>query len=279
MTNYSPVRHMNHHNHNHHHLRHIDDDADDDDDGNDVGVQLDAELDQELARRDAHLDKDAGQLNLTNRGNIQTGIKTHHRHQQPLPPVDYQAGEEEEQNSSLAEVYLCNCCGVTKELDPAMKYMPVFKSLFFLFNFFVFAFGLANLGMGLWFRIDPKVYEIHKYIETQNFTIAGWILLFGGLLACLTALIGFTATARQAAGLLIFYLLIITTLTLSFVSCIVLLTVYGLGMPLQRFLTKEIYEQIRRRTMNTEVDLFVNNDAAQFLDFVQVKVSEASQAN
>lgn len=232
ITNYSPVRQMNYHNY-----------------GEQDGYPVEFNLQSRQFNENNHHCNHNDRLQHSNQQQI---------HQDHEP--------------SLEEVYLCNCCGVTKELDPAMKYMPIFRSLFLLFNFFVFAFGLADLGMGLWFRIDPKVYELHKYIATQNFTIAGWIMLFGGFLACLMALIGFTAAIRQTIGLLIFYLIVMIILTLSFVGTIVLLTVYGLGRPLENFLTKEIYEQIRRRTMNTESDLFMNTDAAQFLDFLQVKV-------
>lgn len=178
----------------------------------------------------------------------------------------------EEQNQAK-EVYIWDCCCVSKQLEPSIKFMSTFKTLFFFFNFFVLAFGLADFGMGLWFRIDPKVYEIHKYIETQNFTIAGWILLFGGFLACLMAIVGFAAATHQAAGLLVIYFSTIIVLTLAFVGAIVLLTVYGLGSSLENFLIKEIYEQIRRRTVNSEINAFRMDEAVQFLDFVQVKVS------
>jgi cation transport ATPase len=181
--------------------------------------------------------------------------------------------QHQDDSASLEEVYLCSCCGVTKPLDPAMKFMPLFRSLFLLFNFLVFAFGLAGLGMGLWFRIDPKVYEIHKYIETQNFTLAGWIMLFAGFTACLMALIAFASISKHSICLLVFYSVIMALLTVSSIGSLVLLTVYGLGEPLERFMSKEIYEQIRRRTMSTELDLSTSSDAAQFLDFVQVKVS------
>ena len=183
--------------------------------------------------------------------------------------------ERSEELQSLEEVYICDCCGVTRELSPTTQYMTTLSSLFSLVNFLVFAFGLADLGMGLWFRIDPKVYEIHKYIETQNFTIAGWIMLFCGFAACLMALLGPVATRRRAAGLLIVYFSLALLLTLAFVGTIVLLTVYGFGSKLELFLVKEIYEQLRRRSMNSELDLVSLSDAAQFIDFVQVKVSWA----
>lgn len=169
------------------------------------------------------------------------------------------------------EVYICDCCCFSKEISPSMKYMPAFKRLFFVFNFLVLAFGLANLGMGLWFRIDPKVYEIHKYIETQNFTNAGWIMLFGGFIACLMALAGFAAATRQLAGLLVFYFIVMIILTIAFVGTLVLLTVYGLGDPLEKFIIREIIDQMRRR-MSTELDLYATSQASGFIDFIQVKV-------
>lgn len=170
------------------------------------------------------------------------------------------------------EVYICDCCGVTRQLSPAIEFMSTFKSLFFLFNFLAFVLGFASVGMGLWFRIDPKVYEIHKYIETQNFTLAGWIMLFAGFITCLVALAGFVGASKQVAGLLLIYLASMVALLLAFVATLVLLSVYGLGSTLQHFLTKEIYEQIRRRSMNSEPNSFNSNEAAQFLDFIQVKV-------
>lgn len=171
---------------------------------------------------------------------------------------------------NLEEVYICSCCGVSRELRPSMRFMSTFSSLFFLFNLLVFAFGLANFGMGLWFRIDPKIYEIHKHIETQNFTIAGWLMLFCGFLSCLTALVGFIAGGRRAASLLACYFAVTIVLTLTFVGTLVLLTVFGLGLPLEQFIIKEIHEQILRQARNSESDF--NSNAAQFLDFIQVKV-------
>lgn len=182
---------------------------------------------------------------------------------------DFQSHEDK---SDAEEVYVCNCCGISREVGPSVQFMSVFKTCFFLFNFLALVGGFANLGMGLWLRIDPKVYEIHKYIETQNFTIAGWIILFAGFLAIITSLIGFGAASRQSAGSLVFYFVVMISLTVAFVGGVVLFTVYGLGKPLERFLVKEIYEQIRRRATNTGMDSFISSDAAQFVDFIQVKM-------
>lgn len=205
-------------------------------------------------------------------------------HEDSIPtPVQHSTGmhsddgSAEQEPNRVEEVYLCDCCGVTKEMSPAMKHMPMLRSLFILTNFLAFAFGFADFGMGLWLRIDPKVYEIHKYIETQNFTIAGWILLFGGFTACLTALLGFMAAFRQSTTTLLYYCIIMTLLTLAFVGTIVLLTIYGFGRSLEMFLTKEMYDQMRRRSMSTEQILDANSDAAHFLDFVQVKVGQTTK--
>lgn len=176
------------------------------------------------------------------------------------------------ENPGAEEVYVCSCCGISREVGSSIQFMPTFKACFFLFNFLVLVGGFANLGIGLWFRIDPKVYEIHKYIETQNFTIAGWIMLVAGFLAIIMSLIGFASSSRQSAGALVFYFVIMICLTVALIGALVLLTVYGLGASLERFLIKEIYEQIRRRATNTEIDLFISSDAAQFLDFIQVKM-------
>lgn len=166
------------------------------------------------------------------------------------------------------DVYICDCCWISRELAPAYEHLSSLSSLFFLFNFLVFAFGFACLGMGLWLRIDPKIYEIHKYIETQNFTYAGWIILFGGFASCMISLLGFAGTGKQSQCLLLFYMLIMLCLLIGFIGSLVLLVVHGLGYNLELFLNKEIYEQMRRRAMSNQ-----NDWAAQFLDFIQVKVS------
>lgn len=166
------------------------------------------------------------------------------------------------------DVYICDCCWISRELAPAYEHLSSLSSLFFLFNFFVFAFGFACFGMGLWLRIDPKIYEIHKFIETQNFTYAGWIILFGGFAACLLSIMGFVATGKKSQCMLILYMLILLSLIIGFIGSLVLLVVHGLGYKLELFLNKEIYEQMRRRAMSNQ-----NDWAAQFLDFIQVKVS------
>lgn len=179
----------------------------------------------------------------------------------------------ESSRAPVEEVFVYNCCGTTNELNPSIKFLSTYQCSFTAFNFMVFAFGLANFGMGLWFRIDPKVYEIHKYIETQNFTYAGWIILFCGLLACLVALIGCLANEQQLMSWLVIYIFATILLTIAFVSCLVLLTVYGFGQPLEQFLSKEIYEQIIRRSMSTDIISATQiSYAAQFIDFIQVKL-------
>lgn len=182
--------------------------------------------------------------------------------------------EQQQQQQDKAElVYIYDCCGLSRELSPSIKYMSTFQTLFCLFNFLVFTFGLANLGMGLWFRIDPKVYEIHKYIETQNFTIAGWILLFGGFVACCMSLVGFAGALRQSSTIMASYFGVMIPLTIAFVGTLVLLVVHGLGLTLEEFLVKEVFEQMRLKTMENEYEWFGMGSASQFLDFIQVKVS------
>lgn len=198
--------------------------------------------------------------------------RNHNENEFQAIPSQQQVDADREVEKIAEEVYICDCCGVAKELSPGIKYMTTFRSLFFLFNFLALVFGLANFGLGLWYRIDPKVYEIHKYIETQNFTIAGWIMLFCGFLACIVALVGFTSAVRQSFCSLIFYFVVMIILTFAFVGTLVLLTVYGLGTTLEHFIIKEIYEQIRRRSMSTNFDLSMSGEASQFLDFIQVKM-------
>lgn len=212
-------------------------------------------------------------MNQSTRSDLPTfELQNRNIHQENRYQIKQQQVDDDRELEVVAEeVYICDCCGVAQELSPGIKYMTTFRTLFFLFNFLVFVFGLANFGLGLWFRIDPKVYEIHKYIETQNFTIAGWIMLFCGFSACIVALLGFISAARQGICLLVLYFIIIIILTFAFVGTLVLLTVYGLGRALENFIIKEIYEQIRRRSMSTVFDS--SSDAAQFLDFIQVKVS------
>lgn len=194
-------------------------------------------------------------------------------YKRPEARPDITSDHDDDDEMNPHQVYVYDCCCISREMSPAINHMNSFLNVFFLFNFLVFVLGFACLGMGLWFRIDPKVYEIHKYIETQNFTIAGWIMLFGGFIACLMSLVGFSASMKQSQTLLGFYIAIIFVLTITFIGTLVLLVVHGLGWKLEKFLNKEIYEQIRRRTMSNEIVWLSQGGPAQFLDFVQVKVS------
>jgi len=46
------------------------------------------------------------------------------------------------------------------------------------------------MGIGIWFRVDPKLYEPTNYIDTDNFIIVGWIFIFGGFAIVITSLVG-----------------------------------------------------------------------------------------
>ena len=54
-----------------------------------------------------------------------------------------------------------------------MRYVVEVCKLFRIINSLTFIFALSLLRAGLWFRINPKVYELHKHIEIQYFTISG----------------------------------------------------------------------------------------------------------
>ncbi|KAG9510130.1 Tetraspanin-11 [Fragariocoptes setiger] len=195
-------------------------------------------------RRNHHLDSAADNNNIDTTAETQT-IKKH--------PID--------DKESTASVHVYRCCGLTYKMRRPLR---VFKILFFLFNALVFVLGVAIMGMGLWYRIDPKVYEIHKYMETKNFTIAGWIMLFGGFAVIIMTMVGHVGVAGQRKGIIGFYALIMTVVTILFVACLVLVTVYGFGESLERFATKEVLEQIQQKPFSDR--------AAQFLDFLQVKM-------
>lgn len=177
----------------------------------------------------------------------------------PRPDTELEAEDKPEQ------VYVCRCCGLACELAPSVRYLHRFRVAFFVFNFLVLVFGVANFGMGLWFRIDPKVYELHKYIQTNNYTSAGWIMLFAGFAVTIIALVGFRAAAKSKPGYLIFYFVMVAIVTLLLMGALVLVTVYGLGESLEQFATKEVFQQIQNKTRSDK--------SAQFLDFIQIKVS------
>jgi len=149
-----------------------------------------------------------------------------------------------------------------------MRFAVEVCKLFRIINSITFIFALCLLGVGLWFRIDPRVYELHKHIEIQNFTIAGWIMLFGGFSACLLTIVGGCAASKRSISLLLFYCVIMTVSTLALIGCLVLTTEHGRGISLERFIREGIYDQIGRRKMSVSFDI----DAAKFLDFVQVEL-------
>lgn len=49
---------------------------------------------------------------------------------------------------------------------------------------------MTLIGIGLWFRIDPKMYEPTLYIDTDNFMNVGWIMMFGGLAIVIISIVG-----------------------------------------------------------------------------------------
>ena len=71
--------------------------------------------------------------------------------------------------------------------------------------------GMVFIGIGIWFRVDPKMYEPTNYIETANYIYAAWIMMFTGLamvimsfVGCIgictnsTARLGFVSTTRSS---------------------------------------------------------------------------------
>ena len=57
---------------------------------------------------------------------------------------------------------------------------------------------MTLIGIGLWFRIDPKMYEPTLYIDTENFINVGWIMMFSGLAIVILSIIGCIGTLTNS---------------------------------------------------------------------------------
>ena len=57
---------------------------------------------------------------------------------------------------------------------------------------------MTLIGIGLWLRIDPKMYEPTLYIDTENFINVGWIMMFSGLAIVILSIIGCIGTLTNS---------------------------------------------------------------------------------
>lgn len=63
---------------------------------------------------------------------------------------------------------------------------------------------MVLMGIGIWFRVDPKMYEPTLYIPTDNFMAAAWIMMVTGLIITIVSFFGCYGAVVESTGCMCF---------------------------------------------------------------------------
>ncbi|XP_015789376.1 tetraspanin-1 [Tetranychus urticae] len=146
----------------------------------------------------------------------------------------------------------------------SVQYFSCVKIFLVFFNFLLWCSGMTLIGIGLWFRIDPKMYEPTLYIDTENFINVGWIMMFSGLAIVIISIIGCIGTLTNSTCKLGTYIFIMALLIGLAIACVVLAATHGFGERLEYYVTQQVLIQIQQRPFSER--------ARELLDFIQVKL-------
>ncbi|RWS25884.1 CD9 antigen-like protein [Leptotrombidium deliense] len=124
--------------------------------------------------------------------------------------------------------------------------------------------GLTLIGIGIWYRVDPKMYEPTNYIGIQSYIVAAWIMMITGLIIVIFAFIGCFGAANDSTSLLCFYFVTTSIVCALQITCIVLACAHGFGDQLEEYVSQQVILHVQQRQFNDK--------AREFLDFVQVKL-------
>ncbi|KAI1281957.1 ATP-binding cassette sub-family G member 4 [Halotydeus destructor] len=132
-------------------------------------------------------------------------------------------------------------------------------------------FGMVLMGIGIWLRVDPKMYETSNFIEIDDYIIAAWIMMVTGFILTLMSFVGCYGSVTECPCVLGFYIFILFLCLLADISGLVLAAQNGFGAHLEMYLDQQITLQIQQRQFSDE--------ARKFLDFVQVKLKCCGSKN
>ena len=60
------------------------------------------------------------------------------------------------------------------------------------------------MGIGIWMRVDPKMYEPTTYIPTDNYIAAAFIMMITGFIIVLMSFYGCYGAVTESSGCLCF---------------------------------------------------------------------------
>ena len=63
---------------------------------------------------------------------------------------------------------------------------------------------MVLMGIGIWFRVDPKMYEPTTYIATDNFMAVAWIMMLTGLIITFVSFCGCYGAVAESIGCMCF---------------------------------------------------------------------------
>ncbi|RWS03507.1 CD9 antigen-like protein [Dinothrombium tinctorium] len=146
----------------------------------------------------------------------------------------------------------------------SVQFLACIKVIVVILNILLLLIGLTMIGIGIWLRVDPKMYEPTNYIGTQSFIIAAWILMFTGLFVVIISFFGCFGAANDSAGMLCIYFAVMSILVALEIACVVLSSAHGFDETLEKYVTEQVLLNVQQR--------YFNDNAKEFLDFVQVKL-------
>ncbi|XP_074601260.1 tetraspanin-1-like [Brevipalpus obovatus] len=146
----------------------------------------------------------------------------------------------------------------------SVQYFSCLKVCLIFFNFILWCTGMTLIGIGMWFRIDPKMYEPTLYIDTDNFMNVGWIMMFGGLAIVIFSFVGCCGVLTNSTCKLATYIIMMGILIALAIAGIVLSATHGFGDRLEWYVTQQILIHIQQRQFSDR--------SREILDFIQVKL-------
>lgn len=63
---------------------------------------------------------------------------------------------------------------------------------------------MVLIGIGIWLRVDPKMYEPTTYIATDNYIAAAFIMMVTGLIIVIVGFCGCYGAVIESSGCLCF---------------------------------------------------------------------------
>lgn len=63
---------------------------------------------------------------------------------------------------------------------------------------------MVLMGIGIWMRVDPKMYEPTTYIPTDNYIAAAFIMMITGFIIVLMSFYGCYGAVTESSGCLCF---------------------------------------------------------------------------